>query len=112
MKIIAVFMIVCLTFLSSLLGIANAMQPIKDNCCYCCYNNNQSKSCRHQNSTSNDCNNSRCNVMLSCNNCGFITEEPLTLSASITNYKEIRKSLYNSGDITDYINSCWRPPKG
>ena len=42
MKIIAVFMIVCLTFLSSLLGIANAMQPIKDNCCY---NNNQSKSC-------------------------------------------------------------------
>jgi hypothetical protein len=109
MKFTAIFMIVCLTFLSSLLGIVNAMPKVNDNCCQ---KTTHTKSCEHPKSGQDrGCEKGTCNMMLSCSTCGFLIVDPLKISATIT-YVAVNNTHFGTVDkLSSYANSCWQPPK-
>jgi hypothetical protein len=111
MKVLSVFMAVCMLFLSSFSGIANVAQPKIETSC--CQKAAAMQAChQHKKQASKDnCNGMSCNMMLSCGLCGFLVVEPVTLKPRLFFTIEKPATLYIMGDLSDYNSPGWQPPE-
>ena len=108
MKSLAVFLILNILFLSSFSGMAN----IRHEKASCCIEKTQKDCCRHQkHSSDDDCAKGNCNAMLSCGTCGFIVTQPVYFSPAVIDLHQQSTRLYKTGELSDYHDNGWNPPK-
>lgn len=106
MKVLALFLMICMVTISALPGKAVAVKPeLKRDCCH---KPGKNTPCKPGN---NDCSRQGTCNMLVCSNCGFLKVDPLTVSAAIPVIKETAAIPYNAGNLSDYSHSSWHPPK-
>jgi len=105
MKVLALFLIICMVTFSALPGRAVTLNgKLKKDYCHKPVGNapcNQSK---------NDCGQDYCN-MLACNSCGFLKADPISIAAVLPIIKETVPAPYYSGNLSGYSFSSWHPPK-
>jgi hypothetical protein len=75
----------------------------------CCHKTTRSQSCEHQ--QKDDCGKGMCNTMLSCNTCGFLFVEQVTVNPIVPVLRERSVTPYLSGSLSAYSSWSWRPPK-
>lgn len=110
MKSIAVFLTLCILFLSSFSGMTNTLHPkVAASCC----KDRAHKDCRKQQKQNpdNNCAKGTCNAMLSCGTCGFTIIPSVSLSPSITDLNDQITHLFVIGELSDYQDNDWNPPK-
>jgi len=94
-----------MVFVSVFTAKANSMGVLEK----CCHKTTKSQSCEHQ--QKDDCGAGMCNTMLSCNTCGFLFVEQVTVNPIVPVVKEQSVTPYLSGSLSAYSSSSWRPPK-
>jgi hypothetical protein len=108
MKSIAVFLILNILLLSSFTGMAK----IPSRTASCCISKTQKDCCRQQKkSTDDDCGKGACNAMLSCGTCGFVINSPLSLSPAMIDLNDQIVHPFAIGELSDYHDNDWTPPK-
>ena len=94
--------------LSSVTGMAN----ISHGKAPCCAEKMKKDCCKQQkHSSDNDCAKGNCNTMLSCSTCGFLIISPISFSAVIFDLNTQTTHPFNTGELSDYQNNDWNPPK-
>lgn len=110
MKYLAVFLTLCILFLSSVSGMANTLHT-KASTSYC-KQSAQKDCCKQQKQHSdNNCAKGTCNAMLSCGTCSFTIISSVSLSPAITDLKDRAARPFAVGELSDYQNNDWNPPK-
>jgi len=108
MKYITVFVILNVLLLSSATGMAN----ISHGTASCCAAKIHTANCKQQKHTSdNDCAKGNCNAMLSCSTCGFLIISPISISPAIIDLNTQPAHLFITGELSDYQDNDWNPPK-
>ncbi|MFD2866871.1 hypothetical protein ACFSYC_19400 [Mucilaginibacter antarcticus] len=112
MKSLALFMTVCILFLSSVGGMVApvAKAAVKEDCCQ----KMADKTACHQKNTDepkDGCDKPGCNMMLLCSTCGFLTVEPVQLPVAFAHYQVKPLPLYIIGALSAYAPANWKPPK-
>jgi len=108
MKYIAVFLATCVLLLSSVPGIANTH---RGTVAYCKESGHQD-CCKQQKQTSdNDCAKGTCHMMTSCSTCGFIIIQSIVVSPVMIHLKNQIAYSYIAGELSDYQDNDWNPPK-
>jgi len=110
MRFLAAFMIAVL-FLLPFAGTGNASaHAVKKSCCakmsrmhHCKDDGN------HQ--QKDDCQNGNCNMLMGCNQCGFLIPEKFTLLPHHFSYLDQPVTPYKIGDPSDFHPSGWQPPE-
>ncbi|WP_143013788.1 hypothetical protein [Mucilaginibacter sp. OK268] len=105
MKATALFLVICMVFVSVFAVKAKGSSMFEK----CCHKTTKSQSCEHQ--QKDDCGQGMCNTMLSCNTCGFLFVEQVTVKPIVPVLKERSVTPYLSGSLSAYSSSSWRPPK-
>ncbi|WP_143020876.1 hypothetical protein ACQ86K_02625 [Mucilaginibacter sp. P19] len=57
------------------------------------------------------CDGGMCMTMLSCNNCCFLKVEPIKAGPVAAIISSNAPLLDLAGNLSDYANTCWNPPK-
>jgi hypothetical protein len=110
MKPLALFMAVCILFLSSFSGMVNSVIPNAKK--GCCHKMAVMQSCKHQKKQApKDCNGMSCTMMFSCSLCGFLVVEPVSVEPGLFFNVEKPVTPYKMGNLSDYHNPGWQPPK-
>jgi hypothetical protein len=104
-KITALFLIVCLAFVSVFTAKAGGMHMEKS----CCHKMTKSRPCDHQ--QKDDCAQGMCNTMLFCNMCGFLKVDPVGVAPVVPVVRELLVTPYQQGSLSAYSPSSWRPPQ-
>jgi hypothetical protein len=106
-KVTALFLVICMVLVSVFTGRANvAHVPVTKSCCHKMM---QKQPCQHQ--QKNDCGQGMCVNMLSCNSCGFLKVDPVSVAPIVPTLKETSMPAYQLGSLSAYSLSSWRPPK-
>jgi len=109
MKFLAVFLVMCILFLSFTGMTTSIQQPAKKTCCS---KMDKNSVCGQQKpGQQKDCEKQGCTMMFSCPLCGFLIGEQLTIRPDLLTYIEKPVSLYKIGDLSAYHPSDWKPPK-
>ena len=107
MKYIAAFLILNVLLLSSVTGMGNISHATAS-CCAKIHAAN----CKQQKHTSdNDCAKGNCNAMMACGTCGFIVVPSVSLSPAIIHLSNQHAPHFISGELSDYQDNDWNPPK-
>ncbi|MDO3641478.1 hypothetical protein R1T15_04605 [Mucilaginibacter sp. L3T2-6] len=78
----------------------------------CCKASVNKDCCKQQKQTSgNDCAKGACNAMLSCGTCGFTIVPSISLSPAITDLNDQTTHPFAIGELSDYQDNDWTPPK-
>ena len=110
MKSIAVFLTLCILFLSSVSGMTNTLhRKVSESCCKESAHKDCCKQQKHN--ADNDCAKGNCNAMLSCGTCGFVITAPLSISPIISILSSQSVRLFVIGELSDYHGDGWNPPK-
>lgn len=110
MKYIAVFLMSCILFLSPISGMANTLHP--EVSAPCCKENMHKDCCKHEkHNPDNNCPKGTCNAMLSCGTCGFTIIPFVSLSPAITDLNDQVTHPFAIGELSDYQDNDWNPPK-
>jgi len=109
MKFIAVLLIGCMLFLSSIPGMANANAAK----IVCCKKMAGKDACNHKpaKDQTGGCEKPGCAMLFSCSICGFIPVATLRLPSNISLIIEPPVPLYKTGNLSDYHKADWKPPK-
>lgn len=108
MKSIAVFLILNLLLLSSFSGMAH----IRHDKASCCIAKTQKDCCKQQKHTDNDeCSKGICNAMLSCGTCGFAMSLAVSISPTVSILSNQAAHSFAIGELSDYHDNGWNPPK-
>jgi len=108
MKYIAVFVILNVLLLSSVTGMANISHVTAS----CCAAEMKKDCCKQQkHSSDNDCAKGNCNAMLSCSTCGFLIISSVSLSPVISDLNTKTPHPLITGELSDYQDNDWNPPK-
>jgi hypothetical protein len=68
--------------------------------------------CEHKKqSPDNNCAKGTCNAMLSCGTCGFTITPSVSLLLSITDLNDQITHPFDIGELSDYQDNDWNPPK-
>ncbi len=110
MKVLSVFLIVCLFFLSASSGWVQAASKTDRHSC--CKKMAGAMSCRsdHQKQRG-DCGQPGCAMMFSCSLCGFIPVPAVILQRTFACYLPKPVAPVIIGDLSAYHPSSWKPPK-
>ena len=111
MKILALFMTVCMLCLSSFGGMVMSVETTvaKSDCCH---KMSGKSDCKHKADDQKDaCGKQGCPMMLSCTICGFLTSQRLELQPTFANSIPKPVPLYKIGNLPSYYPSDWKPPK-
>ena len=110
MKFLAVLLLCCIVFLSTLSGMVKPLQLVAKKAC--CQRIAGKKVCHQKNAKSDDgCNKPGCVMLLTCNICGFLTEQALSIHPGYLPFNQKPVSLYKIGELSAYHKSDWKPPK-
>ena len=110
MKSIAVFLTLCVLFLSSVSGMANTLHTKVS--ASCCKESAHKDCCKQQKQNpDNNCAKGTCNAMLSCGTCGFTIIPSVFLSPAITDLNDQPTLPFAIGELSDYQDNDWNPPK-
>jgi len=104
-KITALFLIVCLAFVSVFTVKAGGRHMDKS----CCHKMTKSQPCDHQ--QKDDCAQGMCTTMLFCSMCGFLKVDPVSVAPVVPVIKELPVAPYQQGNLSAYSPSSWRPPQ-
>jgi hypothetical protein len=109
MKYIAVFLVLNVLLLSSVTGMANISHVTAS----CCATKMKKDCCKQQkHSSDNDCAKGTCNAMMSCGTCGFIVVSSVSLSPPIIHLISNQNAPhFITGELSDYQDNDWNPPK-
>ncbi|WPU96432.1 hypothetical protein SNE25_12970 [Mucilaginibacter sabulilitoris] len=108
MKSIAVFLILNVLLLSSFTGMAN----IYHGKAACCIAKMYKDCCKHQKQNPDDnCAKGACNAMVPCGTCGFTIISSVSLSPAITDLNDQPAHPFAIGELSDYQDNDWNPPK-
>jgi hypothetical protein len=105
-KVTALFLIICMVF-SVFTAKAGGMHMFAAKSC--CHDMMKNQPCGHQ--QKNDCGQGMCTSMLSCNSCGFLKADAVSVTPVVPTQKEPSVTLHHLGSLSAYSLSCWRPPK-
>jgi hypothetical protein len=106
MKAIAFIMLIFMVLISTIPGEAEPMNNISKECCHHMANMPQ----KHHGGQKG-CDGGMCMTVLSCNNCCFLKAEPIK-AGPVAVIININAALpYFIGNLSDYENTCWNPPK-
>ena len=105
-KITALFLIVCLAFVSVFTVKAGGAHMDKS----CCHKMTKSRSCDHH-QQKDDCAQGMCTTMLFCNMCGFLKVNPAGVAPVVPVIKELLVTPYRQGSLSAYSPLSWRPPQ-
>jgi hypothetical protein len=110
MKYIAVFLTLCILFLSSVSGMANTLNH--KGSASCCKESVHKDCCKQQkHGSDDDCAKGTCNAMPSCGNCGFIINPFVSLSPAMNDLNDQIIHPFEIGELSDYHSNDWNPPK-
>ena len=110
MKYIAVFLTSCILFLSSASGMANTLHDKVS--ASCCAASAHKDCCKQQKQNPyNNCAKGACNAMLLCGTCGFTIIPSVSLSPAITDLNDQATHPFAIGELSDYQDNDWNPPK-
>ncbi|QHS55241.1 hypothetical protein GWR56_06685 [Mucilaginibacter sp. 14171R-50] len=110
MKYLAVFLTLCILFLSSVSGMANTLHTKAS--ASCCKQSAQKDCCKQQkHNPDNNCAKGTCNAMLSCGIYSFTIVPSVSLSPAITDLKDHAALPFAVGELSDYQDNDWNPPK-
>ena len=110
MKSIAVFLTLCILFLFSVSGMANTLHHKAS--ASCCKESAHKDCCKQQKQTpDNNCAKGTCNAMLSCGTCGFTIIPFVSLSPAITDLNDQITHPFVTGELSEYQDNNWNPPK-
>jgi len=108
MKYIAVFLIWNMLLLSAIQGIANSHHETA----MCCKQTTHHDCCNQpKRGADNDCSKGACNVMLSCGTCGFLIISSVSILPVITDVNSKMAQRFRMGELSDYQDNGWNPPK-
>lgn len=108
MKFIAIFLILNILLLSSFTSMAN----IRHGKAACSLIKTQKDCCKQQKrSADNDCAKGNCNAMLSCRACGFVITASVSISPIISILSNHAVPPFAIGELSDYHDNGWNPPK-
>lgn len=110
MRFLAAFMIAVL-FLLPFAGTGNAMVPaVKKSCCA---KMERMRHCKDasSNKQKDDCQNGNCNMIMGCNQCGFLAVEKIMLTPRTFSYIDQPTTPYKIGDPSEFHPSGWQPPE-
>jgi hypothetical protein len=108
MKYLAVFLASCILLLSSVSVMASPYQGQAS----CCKESTHKDCCKQQKQSSdNNCAKGACNAMLSCSTCGFILSPSFSLSPAMIDLNNQIAYPFITGQISDYHDNDWNPPK-
>jgi hypothetical protein len=108
MKSIAVFLILNILLLSSLMGTANSHRGKES----CCISKTNKDCCKKQKQGADDnCAKGNCNAMLSCGTCGFVITASVSISPTIAILSSRAVQPFAIGELSDYHGNGWNPPK-
>lgn len=110
MKYIAVFLISCLLFASSVPGGANTLhQKVSASCGQA---SSPKNNCGDQkNIPCNDCAKGTCNAMMSCSTGGFLMSSSIVVSPAMIDLSSQITHPFSTGELSDYQDNDWNPPK-
>jgi hypothetical protein len=106
-KVTALFLVICMVFVSVFTAKADSMRMAAN----CCHKMTKSLPCDHHPQQKNNCGQGMCTSMLSCNTCGFLGAEPVSITVVVPVLKEAAVTSHSSGSLSAYSSSSWRPPK-
>lgn len=92
--------------ISTIPGKAELMNNMSKNCCHHMANMPQK-----QHGRQNGCDGGMCMTVLSCNNCCFLKVEPVKADAVVISIDNDEDLPYLIGNLSDYTDMCWNPPK-
>jgi len=108
MKYLASFLVMILMLSASVPGIAGARKDCQSNI-KSCLHTNCCKETKH--STKNDCPKTGCICVLSCCNCGVIKSTAIANPSFTSDLSDQHRTPFVIGDLSDYKNNNWNPPK-
>ncbi|MET3501977.1 hypothetical protein ABIC45_003601 [Mucilaginibacter rubeus] len=106
MKAIAFIMLIFMVLISTIPGKAEPIYNMTKNCCH-----HMDHMPQKQHGGQKGCDGGMCMTMLSCNNCCFLKAEPVKAGPAVVNINNNVDSPYLAGNLSDYANTCWNPPK-
>lgn len=110
MKSIAVFLVLCILFLSPVPGIASTLHHKVS--ASCCKESSAKNHCGHQkNIPCNDCAKGTCNTMMCCCTSGFLITPSLSVSPAMTDLSSQVIHSFITSELSDYQDNDWNPPK-
>jgi hypothetical protein len=104
-KITALFLIVCLAFVSVFTVKVEGKTMDKS----CCHEMTKKQPCNHQ--QKDDCAQGMCTTMLFCNMCGFLKVDAVGVAPAVPMIKKTLPAPYQQGILSAYSPSSWRPPQ-
>ncbi|MFA6086543.1 hypothetical protein [Mucilaginibacter sp.] len=108
MKYVAVLLLLNMLLLCSVLSVTN----IHHETAACCIKNthkNNPEQPKH--SADNNCAKGTCTAMLFCGTCGFIITPPVYVSPAIIDLDNQVAPHFIAGELSDYQDNDWNPPK-
>ncbi|SEO80536.1 hypothetical protein SAMN05192574_11394 [Mucilaginibacter gossypiicola] len=106
MKAIAFIMLVFMVLISTIQGKAEPVNNMSKECCHHMANMPQ----KHHGGQKG-CDGGMCMTVLSCNNCCFLKAEPISTEVVAVSVNNKNTLPYLTGNLSDYANTCWNPPK-
>jgi hypothetical protein len=78
----------------------------------CCKESTHKDRCKQQKQNSdNNCAKGVCNTMLSCSTCGFMLNPSVLLSPATIDLNNQIARPFITGEISDFHDNDWNPPK-
>jgi len=106
MKAVAFVMLIFMILISTLPGKAAPMNNMSKECC-----RHMDHMPQKQHGGQKGCDGGMCVTLLSCNNCCFLKVEPVKAGPVAVIISSNAPLLYLAGNLSDYANTCWNPPK-
>lgn len=107
MKAVALLLLASIVFLSSFAGMRITIPASESKTC--CHKLANAKTPCHSNKKGGD--GVPCNPVLSCSVCHYINEIPFKLTPVLISKREQKRCPYDIGNLSNYSNSSWHPPK-
>ena len=110
MKFLSILLLLCITGLS--LFPAAVVTPLRAEA-NCCIRGTGKSLCYavHKKKPNKNCGDPACQMMLTCNICGFLVVDRLSVQPAYVQYNGQTVTNYKIGDLSAYHAADWKPPR-